>query len=342
LPQAPIDLRRLGAWMDAQGLEQGAITAGAVLAGGTQNILYRFTRGGREYVLRHPPAKPRPNSNRIMQREARLLKALGKTRVPHPQLIASCNDETVLGAVFYLMEPVDGFNPTVAMPAQADAAARRKMGLDLTDALAALSNLPVAPLGLTDFGNPEGYLERQVRRWRGELEGYARFEAWNGRTDLGDVDSIGDWLERNRPVRRWDGIVHGDYHIGNAIFSAQGELRAIVDWEMATLGDPLLDFCRLLLSWPVKGEASAFTMRVKPLDGFPSREEMAARYGERTGCDLSALPWFEALACYKLGIILEGTYARAQAGLADKTTGDRFHAAVIALLDHTRRLIAGT
>jgi aminoglycoside phosphotransferase (APT) family kinase protein len=338
---AGLDLAKLAAWMDGQGLESGGIEDVRVLAGGTQNILLRFRRGTCEYVLRRPPERPRPQGNRIMEREARLLRALAGSGVPHPGFIAACLDLDVSGAVFYLMEPVDGFNPTLNVPAtvRSDATIRHRMGLQLIDGLAALAAVDYNQLGLADFGKLEGFLERQVERWSTELEGYRKFPGWSGPAALGDVGIVGWWLDAHRPTELQPGIIHGDYHVGNGIYAADGTLRAIVDWEMATLGDPLMDLGRLLVSWPAGGKAKPFTMRVEPLDGFPSREEMVARYAEKTERDLTALPWFEVLACYKLGILLEGTQARAQAGLASIETGSRLHASAVALLDEARRII---
>lgn len=339
-PPTSVDLARLAAWMDAQQLGTGPITDAAQLAGGTQNILLRFRRNDAEYVLRRPPLNPRPTSNRIMAREARLLGALAGTDVPHPALIAACTDESVLGAVFYLMEPVDGFNPTVELsePARTEPAVRHRMGIELVDALAALAMVDHVGVGLDDFGRADGFLERQVERWASELDSYSRFEGWTGADALGDVSGVGRWLETHCPTTMRPGIIHGDYHIGNVIYADDGNLRAVVDWEMATIGDPLVDLGRLLVSWPGVGPRQPYTMRVELLDGFPPRDALIARYGERTGRDLADLPWFEVLSCYKLGIILEGTQARAQAGLADKATGERLHASAVALLDHARRI----
>ena len=340
-PALPIDLAKLAAWMDSQQLGGGPIEGARLLTGGTQNILLRFQRGGREYILRHPPANPRPQSNGIMEREARLLGALAETQVPHPALIAACTDQSVLGAVFYLMEPVDGFNPTVGLPpaVRDHPSLRRRMGFEIVDALGALALVDVEAVGLSDFGKLDGFLERQVGRWAGELESYARFGGWSGPAPLGDVDVIGGWLAAHLPSAMQPGIIHGDYHVGNVIYAESGELLAVVDWEMATLGDPLVDFGRFLVSWPDGGNARPFTMRVERLDGFPTKAELVERYAERTGRDLASLPWFEVLACYKLGILLEGTHARSQAGLADRATGERLHASAVALLDEARRII---
>ena len=277
-----------------------------------------------------------------MAREARLLAALAETDVPHPALLASGLDESVLGAAFYVMMPVDGFNATVAFSemARQSAAIRHRMGLALVDGLAALAGVDHEAVGLSDFGRLDGFLERQVDRWASELEGYSRFQQWTGQNELGDVAKVGDWLATRCPKSLKPGIIHGDYHIGNVIYSDDGVLAAIVDWEMATLGDPLADFGRLLISWPDDDRPNAYRMRVERYDGFPTRAELIDRYRERTGRDLTDLPWFEVLACYKLGIILEGTHARAQAGLADPATGDRLHTAAVALLDRARAITA--
>jgi len=330
--------------MSENGFGTGPIDDARLLTGGTQNVLLRFRLGAREFVLRRPPARPRPQSNRIMEREIQLLGGLADSAVPHPKLVAACTDTSVLGAVFYVMEPIDGFNPTVSMPAPArdDPTIRHRMGMELIDGLVALAGVDHVAAGLQGFGRLDGFLERQVGRWAGELATYDRFENWPGAGALGDVAAVGDWLESHCPPTIEPGIIHGDYHIGNVIYDGNGSLAAIVDWEMATLGDPLVDLGRLLLSWPDGGERKKFTMRVEPLDGFPTRDALVARYSSRTGRDVSALPWFEVFACYKLGIILEGTHARAVAGLADSATGTRLHQSAVALLDEARRIVERT
>ncbi len=334
----PIDLAPIAGWLHAQRIDGlTGLRHPRLLAGGTQNIVLRFTGGARDYVLRHPPAQPRANSNALLAREIRVLTALEHTAVPHPRLVAACTDPAVAGAVFYVMEAVDGFNPTVAMNA---AAPRHRMGLELMDALAALGGIDPAAVGLGDFGKMSGFLERQVRRWADELEGYNRFTGWEGPGALGDVDAVGRWLTDHCPAQARTGIIHGDYHIGNGIFGEDGALRAVVDWEMATLGDPLVDLGRILISWPDGQTPRPQTMRVAPLEGFPTRAEMIARYAERSGRALDDLPWFEVMACYKLGLILEGSHARAQAGLADVATGERLHISAIALLQEARTIIA--
>lgn len=340
--EAGLDLFALAEWMSAQGLGQGPITDSARLTGGTQNILLRFSFAGRLFVLRRPPPHPRPNSNETMRREARLLAALAGTDVPHPGLIAACADESVLGAAFYLMEPIDGFNPTAGLPPlnAGSAAVQHRMGLALVEGIAALGALDPATLGLSDFGKPERYLERQVSRWKSQLDGYAEFDGWPGADALPGVAEVAAWLEERRPAGFTPGILHGDYHLANVMYRPDsGELAAIVDWELATIGDPLIDLGWLLATWPEPG-AQAGTVSVKPWIGFPTADELVAHYAARSRRDLSRIDWYRVLACYKLGILLEGTHARACAGRAPKETGDLLHGRAVRLFRRALNWIA--
>jgi aminoglycoside phosphotransferase (APT) family kinase protein len=327
--------------MDRQGLPSGPIEAPTLLAGGTQNILLKFHRGGRAFVLRRPPLHLRANSNETMRREARMLGAIAGTDVPHPGLIAACADEAVLGAAFYLMEPIDGFNPTTGLePLHAGSApVRRRMGLALAEGIASLGALDHVALGLTDVGKPENYLERQVARWKAQLDSYHEHEGWPGPAAIPGVEAVGQWLDEHRPRTFRPGIIHGDYHLANVMYRHDsGELAAIVDWELTTIGDPLLDLGWLLATWPEPG-ADAAAVSVKPWDGFPTADELVEHYGRRTSRDLSAIHWYGVLACYKLGIILEGTHARACAGRAPVATGDRLHAPTMGLFQRALRWI---
>lgn len=333
--EAAIDIAALGAWMDRQGLESGPIGDVARLAGGTQNILLRFKRADRDYVLRHPPVHPRPNSNETMRREARILAALAGTAVPHPPLIAACADESVLGAAFYLMEPIDGFNPVSGLPPlhAGSSELRHKMGEALVDGIAALGELDYRAVGLGDFGRPDNFLERQVTRWKTQLDSYGEFSEWPGASGLPAVDRIAAWLEANRPAAFRPGLIHGDYHLANVMYRFGGpELAAIVDWELATIGDPVLDLGWLLATWPEPG-ATEDTVSVTPWHGFPTADELVARYRMRSSRDLSAIEWYAVLACFKLAILLEGTYARACAGKAPRDVGDRLHARSVRLFE---------
>ncbi len=320
-----IDLERLAGWMDGQGLGSGAITNAQRLAGGSQNILLRFTRAGRDYVLRRPPEHVRAGSNETMRREARLLGALAGSAVPHAGLIAACGDESAIGAAFYLMEPIAGFNPQNGLPAiHHDAAVQHRMGLALVEGLALLHAVDHLAAGLDDFGKVEGFIERQVARWRSQLDGYAELAGWPGAGELGDVVVVAAWLEANRPASFAPGILHGDFHLANVMVREDSpELAAIIDWELATIGDPLIDLGWLLATWPQPADGGM--LDIAPWNGFPTSAELVAHYAEAATRSVEAIDWYGVFACYKLGILLEGTYARACAGKAPQDVGERLH-----------------
>ncbi len=349
-PEAPgIDLTVLAQWMDERNLGAGPITNIERLAGGTQNILIRFTRHDRDYVLRRPPLNKRKNSDETMRREARVLGALAGSDVPHPGFIAGEPDENVMGATFYLMEPIDGFNAPTGMPElhASDPAVRRAMGLSFVDAAAALGRVDHLAVGLDDFGRPDGYLERQVPRWRAYLESFANIDGGTGgrwRADLPHVDEIGRWLEEHRPPTFKPGILHGDFHLGNVLFRPDApDLAAVVDWELATIGDPLLDLGVIAAFWPDESgpgsDGSQSLIAVEPWDGFPTTAELVERYAQGSDREVDRVDWYTVLACYKTGIVLEGTYARALAGKADMETGEALHATTLDLLTRGRAVM---
>lgn len=331
---SPVDLDALAAWMDDHGLGTGPIIDVAPLGGGTQNILLELRRGADRFVLRHPPVHKRDGSDETMRREARVLAALVGTGVPHPRVVGACGDESVLGSAFYLMEPVDGTNLTVEPPpAYVDSPAwRRELGFAVVDGAAAIGAVDHVAVGLEGFGRSEGYLDRQVARWRGQLDSYRRLPGYPG-PDLPGVEEVGAWLAANQPSTWQPGLIHGDYHFGNVLCALdRPALAAIVDWELATIGDPLVDLGWLLATWPADGRAPAPTLQVTPWEGLPTASEVVDRYARRTGRNLSAIGWYEILACYKLAIIVEGTHARACAGLAGADAGDVLHDAALRLL----------
>lgn len=337
-----VDLSALERWMDGRSVGAGAIADAQLLSGGTQNILLRFRRGDTAYVLRRPPLAPRANSNDTMRREARVLAALDGTAVPHPRLVAACAEEDVLGAAFYLMEPVEGFNPTQGLPAlhAGDAAVRHRIGLSMVEAIAALGAIDYRAAGLDGFGKPDNYLERQVGRWKAQLAGYAELPGWPGAAAIPGVDRVAAWLDAHRPSEFRPGIIHGDFHLANVMVRPDsGDLAAVVDWELSTIGDPVLDLGWLLATWPENDAPGETDVAFTPWDGCASPDELVAHYAAVSGRDLSALDWYIVLACYKLGILLEGTHARACAGKAPKETGDRLHAHALALFERALRRI---
>jgi aminoglycoside phosphotransferase (APT) family kinase protein len=336
-----VDLDRLAAWMDTQGLEAGPLLDVVPIEGGTQNVLLRFRRGAREFVFRRPPPHKRANSDAVMRREARILAALAGSDVPHPALVAACDDaEEPLGAAFYLMEPVAGFNATLGLPEphRSDPAMQRRMGLSMAEALLALSRVDPDARGIGDLGRFDGWAERQVGRWRKQLDSYSELDGYPG-PDIPGVDAVGGWLDAHRPRVVRAGLMHGDFHFANVLIRPDaGDLAAVVDWELATIGDPLLDLGHLLATWPVR-EGLDMTIGVDA-PYLPSIDDVIDHYAAGTDRDLADLLWFRVLACYRLGLILEGTHARACAGLAPKDVGDRLHFMTVALLQQAQELIA--
>lgn len=337
---SPIDLEILADWMDSQNLGNGPIYDQLPLSGGTQNIMFRFKRSEREYIFRHPPKHPRPESNRVMQREGTVLSALAGSDVPHPGFIAGCWDETPLGAYFFLMEPIDGFNihEGLSDKMKANAKTRERMGYSYVEAIAKLGNVDYKKVGLESFGKPDNFLERQGGRWLSQIERYAQIEQWDGHKDLGDFSAIAKWLNDNIPGTYQPGILHGDCHIANVLFNEDnGEVAALIDWEMSTIGDPLLDLGWLIATYP-SGENPA-VFNIGGWSGFASTEELITHYGRHSSRSLEAVDWYAVLACFKLGVILESTYARAQAGKAPMAVGQRLHNSTIQLFNKARELM---
>ncbi len=338
---AIVDLDRVASWMDDRALGDGPITDVELIAGGTQNVLLRFRRGERSFVLRRPPPHKRANSDETMRREARVLGALAGSDVPHPGLIAAEPELDVIGAAFYLMEPVDGFNATLGLPEPhaSDVAMQREMGLSMADAIGALARVDVAARGLADLGRPDGWGERQVPRWRKQLDSYRELPGYPG-PSIPRLDDVAAWLDEHRPDDIRMGLIHGDFHFANVLIAPDaGRVAAIVDWELTTIGDPLLDLGHVLSSWPRPGR-EAITP-VAHATGIPSAEDLIARYDAQVDRDLSHLTWYRVLACYRLGIILEGSHARAFSGLTPLEIGDRLHQHTLDLFAQAADLIDG-
>lgn len=336
-----IDFAALGRWMDSQGLGSGPITDVTSLGGGTQNVLVRFRRGGEDYVLRRGPVHLRSISNRVIGREMRVLAALAGTGVPHARFIAGCTDESVLGgAVFYLGEVVDGFNPTQAWPDEWGADARCEFGLSVVDGLLELGAVDHVKVGLADYGKVDGFLERQVPRWYKDLQTYRENPDYP-HDSLPGIDDVAGWLAKRTPSSFQPGIMHGDSHLANVMCSSSApRLAAIIDWEMSTIGDPLLDLAWLWLTWPGRGDTLDELIGVLGGGrGLPEPDEVVARYAAGTHRDLADLDWYRVLAAFKFAIVLEGTYMRALVGAAPKDVGDQLHAHSCAALKRVESLM---
>lgn len=287
---------------------------------GQSNLTYRVRLQRGTVVLRRPPPGPIPPSAHDVLREFRVLSGLVRSPVPVPRPIAACADPAVLGAPFFIMEDLPGDAIRFELPpALANApdreGVRRAIGLQVVDALAALHTTDPWAVGLGDLGRPTGYVARNLRRWRGQLD-YARVRP------VPDLDWVGDWLERHQPpdVER-PSIVHGDYRLDNTIFTLEPppRLLGVVDWELSTLGDPLADLGWLLAFWREAGDEPpelAILPRVTEQPGFPTRAELAARYAERTGRQLPDLGFYLVFALWRMAVLLEGHWARHVRGTA--------------------------
>jgi aminoglycoside phosphotransferase (APT) family kinase protein len=311
-----VDTERLGRWMDEQGLAgQGEAVTSSFISGGASNEIFAIRRGGFEAVLRRPPRVVPEGRNRTMLREYRVLKALNGTDVPHPEAYAACDDPEVIGACFYLMSMVDGWSPMSMgdhwpAPFDADLSARRGLGVELVDGIARLARVDWRARGLEGFGRPEGFHDRQVDRWLAHLAAF-QFRPLPG------LEETSAWLRAHKPAHYEPGIMHGDYQFANVMFAhcAPARLAAIVDWEMATVGDPLLDLGWVMNGWTDPGEDR--TRGYVDQTGLPSRDEVLAHYAELSGRPVTEIDYYVILARFKLAIVLEGGYARVVSGEAD-------------------------
>lgn len=339
-----IDWTRLNEWIATQNVPgSGPITAVRRLAGGLQNSVFLIRRGGEDLILRRPGKQMKPKSNETMLREARVLTALEGSTVPHPRVLATCADPDVIGACFFLMEPLEGFAQSGELPGHyaTDPGWRRAMGEELVKAAAALGAVDHVAAGLAELGKPDWWHERQVERWRSQLEGYAATPGYDP-GDLPHVDEVGRWLADNLPAARRIGLVHGDMQFPNVMFSLKApKISGVLDWELVSLGDPLLDLGWILSSWWEAGDPEGKAPMVRPWDGFLSRQELVELYGALSGRDMSEMPWFFALACYKLACLLEGTYAASKAGKVPAKVGESVHGYATWLMEKARQIIAG-
>ena len=306
---------RFAAWADENLPELGAgPVSHKVLAGGASNIVMQITRDGVPMVLRRPPKTPRPDSIKIIAREAQVLAALRTTDVPHPTFHRYCDDATVIGSPFYVMAMVDGFlgYPLGKLPPPYNkpGPVRDSLPFALVEGIARLANVDYVSVGLEGFGKPEGFLERQAARWMSQLASYKESEGYQ-RRDIPGLTYVADWLKANTPPMSKAGIIHGDYSLANAIFrhGEPAQLAAMIDWELATIGDPLLDLGWVLYAYRGRDERTPPSGYFDASD-FPFREDLAEYYSTRTGRSLEHLTYYMVLAQFKLGVIMERQYAR--------------------------------
>ena len=344
-PQLPTlsdhDQHAITRWLQDQGLGVG-MTDVAPLTGGTQNIVVGLNVDGRRMVLRRPPLHPRPTSDKTMLREIAVLRTLAGSAVPHPGFIAACTDLDVIGVVFYLMEEVDGFNPGTEVSAayRDDADLRHRVGLSYAASLAELGRLAWEDSELAAIRRPGSFLARQVPQFLGLLDSY-RHEHYTPES-LSGVGELARWLDDHRPPDSAPGIMHGDAHLNNVLLRRQTpELAAFIDWEMCTIGDPLLDFGWMLVCWPDGPNPINAGSALAQLGGLARRSELIEAYRAAGGRRADQLDWYVALACFKLGIVIEGTWSRYLAGRASREAGEQLHASAENLIALGARVAKG-
>jgi aminoglycoside phosphotransferase (APT) family kinase protein len=335
-PTELLPLSELEAFLDAEGLGSGPPRA-ARIGDGASNLTYLVERDGARVVVRRPPPPPLPPSAHDMVREARVQTCLARGGVRVPRILAVCEDDGVIGAPFYVMEEIIGAVVCETLPPDLDTPAeRRRLGFELVDALAELHAVDWRSCGLETLGKPTGYLERQLRRWSGLWE-------VNATRELPACLEIGEALRATMPDSPPATVVHGDYRFGNVMvgLDAPARLVAILDWEMATIGDPLADLGYLVASWSEPG-APSHPLLLSPVTerpGFPSRAELVARYAERTGLDVSRLEWYEAFALWKASVFCEAIHGRFLRGERDDPWAGALHDGVPRLLEVARSLL---
>ena len=329
-----LDLPRLGAYLDRThpGLAVGPLR-GRLIEGGRSNLTYAVTDGVSRWVLRRPPLGHVLATAHDMAREHRVISALRDTAVPVPRTVALCRDETVLGAPFYLMEYVPG-TPYRSAEQLAELGPRATAALvrELVDTLAALHAVDPGRVGLGDFGRPEGFLERQLARWDRQL-------AASHSRDLPGMDELRATLGRTLPPSGDAAVVHGDYRLDNVLAAPPGSdgpgrwIRAVLDWEMSTLGDPLTDLGLLVMysGLPATTPVPVATTGTAP--GHPSPEELVDQYATASSRDVSRIGWYTAFACFKLAVILEGIHYRHTLGQTVGAGFDRIGDLVPFLID---------
>jgi len=315
-PQSPAAASEvdLGALADALRPELGSMMSVERLIPisiGASNRMFRAESSAGPLIIRVPPVHKTSPTAHDVGREFRVLRALDDTDVPHPRAIALCSDPTPFGVGFLVMELVDGFNLKVGLdtPYAPTVGERREFAFAAVAALAEIAAVDWKAVGLGDYGRPAGFLDRQVDRWIKQLDGYRI-------RDLDGLDDLAQWLADNRPAAAPPALMHGDFTFMNVMFakSRPAQVAAIVDWEQSTIGDPLLDLGWFVGLWAHADEESPATTPgdrwVTQLDGMPTRAEIVQHYAERSGRDVSAMSFYQALALFKLAVVLEGNYAK--------------------------------
>ena len=327
-------LEPLATFLEANGLE--ASDAVEPVGDGHSNVTFAL---GDRLIVRRPPRGPLPPSAHDVLREARVLRALeGQARIP--RVLAVCDDDAVIGAPFYVMERVPGHVVTGEVPAALDTVEdRTRMGEELVDALVEIHAVDWQAAGLEGFGKPSGYLERQLRRFLGLWD-------HNRTREIPEVEQVGDWLRSNMPESPAATVVHGDYRLGNTMFALEAPARmvAVFDWEMATIGDPLADVGYLTATWIDRSDPPLGMFELSKVtreEGFPGRDDLVARYEEKSGRSMTDIRWYRTLALWKSIVFMEGNYKRATSGSTDDPYLKGFGEGVVELARRAKEMALG-
>ncbi|KFG76360.1 phosphotransferase family protein [Streptomyces mutabilis] len=325
-----LDLDRLRGLLDRErpGLVTGPLS-GRLIEGGRSNLTYAVSDGTARWVVRRPPLGHVLATAHDMKREHRVISALHPTDVPVPRPVLLCEDEDVLGSPFYVMEFVEG-TPyrTAEQLAPLGPERTRAAVLNLVDTLVGLHAVDPAEAGLGDFGRPDGFLDRQLRRWAKQLDA-------SRSRDLAGIDELHATLGRELPSSPSPTVVHGDYRLDNVLIGGENdEIRAVLDWEMSTLGDPLTDLGLLVMYGSPLGMPDSPVSTTAQAPGHPAPAELIERYAARSGRDVSAVAWYTAFAWFKLAVILEGIHYRYTLGRTVGRGFDRIGDLVPVFIEH--------
>jgi len=322
--QAPLlIIEPLEAFLAEHGIgDAGGNLIASPLGDGHSNVTYLLDLGTRRVVLRRPPRGPLPPSAHDVIREADLLRALGDAGLRVPSVLASCEDEGLIGAPFFLMELIDGRILTTEPPASVGGEAElARLGAEVVENLVEIHAVDAGSAALSRFGRPDGFLERQLKRFGGLLER-------NATRPLPDLEWVRGWLADNLPTSPAPTIVHGDYRLGNLMFAAsEPRLVATLDWELTTIGDPLADLGYLMASWARSDQPRNVVNELSTVvdaPGSATADELAARYFELSGREPADMGWYQALAVFRAAVFLEGSFKRFREG----TTADAWFASL--------------
>lgn len=304
-----IEEEKVGAWLTANDPALRPPFVFEPIVGGHSNLTYKVIDAkARRLVLRRPPLGAVLATAHDMAREHRIIRALASSEVPVPPAVGLCEDESVNGAPFYVMDFVDGVvldTPAAVRETLPERSARRALGDSVLDALTALHLLDPADVGLDDLGRKEAYLDRQLHRWRSQWEKTKTRE-------LGSMDETYELLLRSKPEQKYTGIVHGDFRLGNMLATGDGRVAAVLDWELCTLGDTLADLGYLMNNWAEEDESGPSQAVSMPTSagGFPTRAEFLAAYAARTGRSVEGIEYYRAFQWWRLAAIVEGVLSR--------------------------------